>query len=80
MKRRETALLGEMLEHVTLLVNLTALDEGELAEGRGDGLAQAFVVVDDEQQCPIGRQLLVDEVLQQTAVDRGVLGCFFAQI
>ena len=57
--------LGEVVEHVALLVLHAALDRDFVREHLTDRLAQRFGAVDHEQQSLLDIQATVDQVGQQ---------------
>jgi hypothetical protein len=59
---------------MTFLVTLTAVHERVLAEHILDRLAQRLAAVDHEQHRLLGVQAAVDQIGQQRAGERGVLG------
>ena len=58
--------LGQTLDHVTGLVNLTALDRRMPAEGRADHLGQGL--------CALGIEAAFEQVIDERLYDNGVLG------
>jgi hypothetical protein len=76
---RGAVTLGQVLEHVSLLVPDAPVDEGALAEHRPDRLAQRLGAIDHEQDRLLGIQASVDEVRQQRGGDGGVLGAALPQ-
>ena len=66
--------LGQMREHVSLLVADAALDRRVDAEHVADGLAERLGAVDDDQHALLDIQAALDEVGQQRGRDGGVLG------
>jgi hypothetical protein len=58
---RRTVALGEMVEHVALLVTNTPMDR-DLAEHRADRLAQRLGAVEHEQDALLGILAPLDEV------------------
>ena len=66
--------LGQVAEHVALLVADAALHRRVDAEHVADGLAQRLGAVDDDQHALLDIQAALDEVGQQRGRDGGVLG------
>ena len=71
---RRAVALGEMLEHVALLVPDAALDGDLVAEHLADRFAQRFGAIDHEQQALLNIQPAGHQIGQQCAGDGGVLG------
>ena len=65
---------GQQIADIAFLVALAAMHQRVLAEDVADRLAQRLAAVDDEQDRLPGIQAAVDEIGQQRAGERGVLG------
>jgi hypothetical protein len=70
--------LGQVVEHVALLVPHEPLD-GAVAEDGADRLAQRLGAVDDEQDALLGIEAALDQVGEQRGRDGGVLGRAFPE-
>jgi hypothetical protein len=57
-----------VLQHVSALVLLAALNERARAEGLHDGLAQRLAAVDDPQPHALGVEPALDQIRQQRRV------------
>ncbi len=66
--------LGQQIADVSLLVAMAAMDERVLAEDVPDRAPQRLAAVDHEQDRLLGIEAAVDEIGQQRARERGVLG------
>ena len=66
--------LGQVVEHVALLVTHAALHRRVDAEHVADGLAQRLGAVDDDEHALLDVQAALDEVGEQRGRDGGVLG------
>jgi len=62
------------IEHVPRLVHLAALHHGTVTEYGAQRFANAFAPVDDEERGLVDPKASLDEVLQETRCDDGVLG------
>ena len=71
--------LGQQVGDVPLLVAVAAMHERVLAEDVLDRAPQRLAAVDHEQDRLLGVQAAVDEVGQQRAGERGVLGRAFPE-
>ena len=69
--------LGQALDHVTRLVDLTALDRRLPTEGRADRLGERLGAIDDEQPANTGIEPAIDQVVDQRLDDGGILGGAF---
>ena len=71
--------LGQALDHVARLVDLTALDRRVGAEGPTDDLTQRLGPVDDEQPADLRVEPALDQIVDQLLHHGGVLGRSFDQ-
>jgi hypothetical protein len=76
---RVAVALGEVVEHVSLLVDHTALHRHIAAEHLADGFPQRLPAVQDEQQPLLDVQATIEEIGEQRRCDGGVLGRSFPQ-
>jgi len=65
--------------HIADFVDLAALHERRLIEGRVHGFPQRLRPVEDHQQAPVGAQAATLQVGDQALTDRGILGRSFPE-
>src|SRR5581483_7519232 len=71
--------IGQVPDHIALLMEPASLNEGKIPEGVADGLSPSLAPVQDQEDPARDVKASLGEVGEQPAAGRGVLGGAFLQ-